>query len=212
MIRIVIVDDHEMLREGLKAILAPERDFEVVGESGSADNLLELVQRSQPDIVLLDARLPGRVSGPEACRRITETHPEAKVIVVSTFSDDALVGACIDAGAKGYVIKDIERFDLKRSIRAVQGGEAVIDKAVARRVLERARGTESTARPADPPLNPSQLEILRLVAEGFSNREIAARVHLSENTVKFHLKEIFQKLQVRNRVEAALRATKAGWV
>jgi two-component system response regulator DevR len=211
MIRIVIVDDHEMLREGLKAILAPEPDFEVVGESGSADNLLELVQRSQPDIVLLDARLPG-VSGPEACRRLTETHPEAKVLVVSTFSDDALVDACIDAGAKGYVIKDIERFDLKQSIRAVQRGEAVIDKAVARRVLERARGKESTARPADPPLNPSQLEILRLVAEGFSNREIAARVHLSENTVKFHLKEIFQKLQVRNRVEAALRATKAGWV
>jgi DNA-binding NarL/FixJ family response regulator len=134
------------------------------------------------------------------------------VIVVSTFSDDALVDACIDAGAKGYVIKDIERFDLKRSIRAVQRGEAVIDKAVARRVLERARGTESTARPAGSPLNPSQLEILRLVGEGFSNREIAARVHLSENTVKFHLKEIFQKLQVRNRVEAALRATKAGWV
>jgi DNA-binding NarL/FixJ family response regulator len=211
MIRIVIVDDHEMLREGLKAILQPEPDFEVVGESGSGDNLLELVERSQPDIVLLDARLPG-VSGAEACRRLAETHPEAKVIVVSTFSDDALVDACIDAGAKGYVIKDIERFDLKRSIRDVQRGEAVIDKAVARRVLERARGTESTATPADPPLNPTQLQILRLVAEGFSNREIAARVHLSENTVKFHLKEIFRKLQVRNRVEAALRATKAGWV
>jgi DNA-binding NarL/FixJ family response regulator len=212
MIRIVIVDDHEMVREGLKAILESETDFEVVAESSSADNLNELVEKSTPDVVLLDARLPnGQVSGPEACRRLTATHPETHVLVVSTYSDDALVDACIEAGARGYVIKDIERFELKQSIRAVYRGEGVVSPSVARRLLDRVR--ENGSPPGNrPPLNEGQTQILRLISEGFSNREIAERVHLSENTVKSHVQEIFRKLEVRNRVEAALRATREGWI
>jgi DNA-binding NarL/FixJ family response regulator len=209
-IRLVIVDDHEIVREGLRAILDADPDFQIVGESGSADALAQLVDRSHPDIVLLDARLPA-VSGPEACRRLSETHPDVRVIIVTTYSDEGLVDESISAGAKGFVVKDIERFALKHAIRAVHRGEGFIAPSVAGRILDRMRSHKSPAG-GRPLLGDSQVEILRLVAEGFSNKEIASRVHLSENTVKSHLQEIFQRLQVRNRVEAALRATREGLV
>jgi two-component system, NarL family, response regulator DevR len=209
MIRIVLVDDHEMVREGLLALLETEPDFEVVGQSGSAEELAALVEMTRPDIVLLDARLPG-ISGPDACHRLLETHPEVRVIILTSYSDDDLVDQSIRAGAKGFVVKDVERFTLRQSIRAVHRGEGFIAPAVAGKILDRLRAQDSAApRPA---LSESQLAILRLVAEGFSNREIATRVYLSENTVKSHLQEILQKLGVRNRVEAAIRATKEGWI
>jgi two-component system response regulator DevR len=212
-IRIAIVDDHEMVREGLRTILQPEEDFDVVAESGSADGIVALVDEAHPDVVLLDARLPG-ISGPEATRLLAASHPEAAVLIVSTYSDDELVHECISAGAKGYVIKDIEQFSLKESIRAVHRGEGAVSPAVAAKVLDRLRGAPAQPVPTEPhaQLSDSQYKILRLIAEGFSNREIASRVHLSENTVKSHIQEIFRKLQVRNRVEAALRATKEGWL
>jgi DNA-binding NarL/FixJ family response regulator len=210
MIRILIIDDHEMVREGLRAMLAAESDFEIVGEAASADSLEALVDTTRPDVVLLDARLPG-ISGPEACRRLLESHPDVPVIIVTTYSDEDLVDQCIKAGARGFVVKDIERFSLKQSIRAVHRGEGIISPAVAGPLLERLR-----SRPAEPETQPklstTQLEILRLMAEGLSNREIAARVHLSEHTVKSHTQEIFQKLEVRNRVQAALRASRSGLI
>jgi DNA-binding NarL/FixJ family response regulator len=211
MIRIAIVDDHEMVREGLRSILESESDFDVVAESGSADDIVALVYDAHPDVVLMDARLPG-VSGPEACRLLGESHPETPVLIVSTYSDDDLVDECIAAGAKGYVIKDIERFSLKESVRAVRRGEGAISPAVASRVLDRLRQTPAAPTQTGPDgrLSESQRNVLRLIAEGFSNREIASRLHLSENTVKSHLQEIFRRLQVRNRVEAALLATKEG--
>jgi DNA-binding NarL/FixJ family response regulator len=209
MIRIVIVDDHEIVREGLRTLFETEPDFEVVGQSGSAEGLAALVERTQPDIVLLDARLPG-ISGPDACRQLLETRPEVRVIILTSYSDDDLVDQSIKAGAKGFVVKDVERFTLKQSIRAVHRGEGFIAPAVAGKILDRLRTQESA--PARPALGESQLQILRLVAEGFSNREIATRVYLSENTVKSHLQEILQKLGVRNRVEAAIKATKEGWI
>jgi two-component system response regulator DevR len=211
MIRILLVDDHEMVREGLKTILGTEPDFEIVGESATAEGLAELVEQTQPDIVLLDARLPG-VSGPDATRRLASSHPQVAVVILTTFTDDALVDDCISAGAKGYVVKTVERFDLKQSIRAVARGESVISPSVAGRVLERIRSGSGSPEPKRPALNPSQSAILRLVSEGFSNREIATSINLSENTVKSHLQEIFRKLEVRNRVEAALVATREGWI
>jgi DNA-binding NarL/FixJ family response regulator len=124
------------------------------------------------------------------------------------------VNECISAGAKGYVIKDIEQFSLKESIRAVHRGEGAVSPAVAAKVLDRLRGAPAQQERTEPhaQLSDSQYKILRLIAEGFSNRDIASRVHLSENTVKSHIQEIFRKLQVRNRVEAALRASKEGWL
>jgi DNA-binding NarL/FixJ family response regulator len=139
-----------------------------------------------------------------------ETRPEVRVIILTSYSDDDLVDQSIKAGAKGFVVKDVERFTLKQSIRAVHRGEGFIAPAVAGKILDRLRTQDSA--PARPALGESQLQILRLVAEGFSNREIATRVYLSENTVKSHLQEILQKLGVRNRVEAAIKATKEGWI
>jgi two-component system response regulator DevR len=211
MIRIVIVDDHEMVREGLRTILQPEADFEIVGETGLGGDVPDLVERTGPDIVLLDARLPD-VSGPEVCRRLRGSHPGTRVIIVTTFSDDDLVDECIRAGARGFVVKDVEQFSLKQSIRAVHRGEGVIAPSIAGRILDRMRVLNATAEPSRPSLNRVQVHILRLISEGFSNREIAVQVHLSENTVKSHVQEIFHRLEVRNRVEAAIRATKDGLI
>jgi DNA-binding NarL/FixJ family response regulator len=210
--RIMIVDDHEIAREGLKSILRDDPDFEVVAESGSATGLAQLARRTRPDVVLLDARLPD-VGGAEACRQLVAANPDIAVLIVSTYSDDRLVEECIRAGAKGYVVKDIERLSLKESIRAVYGGGGAVSPAIAAKVLNRLRTREelASAEPASP-LSQTQLEILRLIAAGFSNREIASRVHLSENTVKSHVQEIFRKLDVGNRVEAAVRASKEGWL
>jgi two-component system response regulator DevR len=210
-IRIAIVDDHEMVREGLRTILQPEADFEVVGETGLGEAVGDLVESTRPDIVLLDARLPD-VSGPEVCRRLLGSHPDVRVIMVSTFSDDDLVDECIRAGARGFVVKDVEKFTLKQSIRAVHRGEGAIAPAIAGRILDRMRVQQEATEPAAPTFSAVQTRILRLISEGFSNREIAAQVHLSENTVKSHVQEIFHRLEVRNRVEAAIRATKDGLI
>ena len=210
--RIMIVDDHEIAREGLKTILAGDPDFEVVAECGSAHGLTGLTRRTRPDVVLLDARLP-EISGAEACRQLLAAHPDLAVLIVSTYSDDQLVEDCIRAGARGYVVKDIERLNLKESIRAVHAGGGAVSPVVAAKVLHRLRTHDelASAEPASP-LSHTQLEILRLIAAGFSNREIGRRVHLSENTVKSHVQEIFRKLDVGNRVEAAVRASREGWL
>ncbi|HYM48932.1 MAG TPA: response regulator transcription factor [Candidatus Limnocylindrales bacterium] len=210
MIRLVIVDDHEMVREGLKTILQTEPDFQIVGEAATARDLVTLAERTRADVVLLDARLPDG-SGPDGCRRLTAEHPDVKVLIVSTFSDDDLVDEYLRAGAHGYVIKNIERFSLKQSIRAVYRGEGAVSPEIARRLIGRVREQDTKSHNKSV-LNKSQIEILRLVSQGLSNREIGARVHLSENTVKTHLQEIFDKLEVRNRVEAALRATRGGLI
>jgi two-component system, NarL family, response regulator DevR len=211
-IRLVVVDDHEIVREGLKTILQSEPDFEIVGESGTAEQLNQLVDETRPDVILLDARLPG-VSGAEACRRLTISHPDIAVLMISTYCDPQLVEECITAGAKGYVVKDIERFTLKESIRALHAGGGAVSPTVAATVLDRLRGTCGTpVQPASIPLSDTQLEIVRLIASGLSNREIADRVHLSQNTVKSHVQELFRKLDVGNRVEAALMATRKGWI
>jgi two-component system, NarL family, response regulator DevR len=208
--RIMIVDDHQIVREGLKTILQDDPDFEVVAESGSAKGLAQLARRTHPDIGLLDARMPG-VSGADACRQLTAANPDLAVLIVSSYSDDQLVEECIRAGARGYVIKDIERLSLKDSIRAVYGGGGAVSPAIAAKVLNRLRTKEELAstEPSSP-LSHTQLEILRLIAAGFSNREIASRVHLSENTIKSHVQEIFRKLDVGNRVQAALKASEQG--
>ena len=210
--RIMIVDDHEIVRKGLKTILQDDPDFEVVAESGSAEGIAQLARRTRPDVVLLDARLPG-ASGAEACRQLLAVDPDIAVLIVSTYSEDRLVEECVKAGAKGYVIKDIQQLSLKASIRAVYGGGGAVSPVIAAKVLNRLRTQEelASAEPASP-LSQTQLEILRLIAAGFSNREIAGHVHLSENTVKSHIQEIFRKLDVGNRVQAALKASKEGWL
>jgi two-component system, NarL family, response regulator DevR len=209
-IRILLVDDHEMVREGLKAMLQSEPDIEVVAETGLGREVPALLDRARPDIVLLDVRLPD-MSGVEVCRQATRSHPDVKVIMLTTFVDPDLVDECIDAGARGYLVKDVRGMSLKENVRAVSRGQAVLAPEVAGGILDRVRDRRS-AEAGPPALTQSQVAILGLMTRGFSNREIAAEVHLSENTIKTHVQEIFRKLDVHNRVEAVMTATKNNWL
>ena len=212
MISLLIIDDHEMVREGLKAMLLTEPDFAIVGDASNAEQALELLERVHPDIILLDVRLPG-VSGIEICRIVTERYPETAVIFLTTFTDENLVAQCIQAGARGFIVKDIERFDLKRAIRAVARGEAAIDTKAAVAVLAQLRRVPPTSNePLPEPLSSQQIVILRLVAQGLSSREIATQLYLSENTVKGYVQEILHRLGVKNRTEAVMVAVKQGWL
>jgi DNA-binding NarL/FixJ family response regulator len=212
MIRLLIIDDHEMVREGLKAMLTAEPDFEIVGDVANAEQAFELLEDLRPDVILLDVRLPG-VSGIDVCRSVTERYPETAVIILTTFSDEALVAQSIHAGARGFIVKDIERFDLKRSIRAVARGEAVIDPKAAVAVLaELRRMPQVRQEPSPALLSSQQIVILRLVAQGLSSREIATQLYLSENTVKGYVQEILHRLGVKNRTEAVMVAVKQGWL
>lgn len=212
MIRLLIVDDHEMVREGLKSMLDTEQDFEIVGDASNAEQALAMVEQVHPDVVLLDVRLPG-VSGIEVCRSVTQRFPETAVIILTTFTDEKLVASCIQAGARGFIIKDIERLDLKRSIRAVARGEAAIDSKAAVAVLAQLRrSSQIPAEPLPEPLSSQQVVILRLVAQGLSSREIAGQLYLSENTVKGYVQEILHRLGVKNRTEAVMVAVKQGWL
>jgi two-component system response regulator DevR len=212
MIRLLIVDDHEMVREGLKAMLLAEPDFDIVGAAANAEQALAAIEQTRPDVILLDVRLPGS-SGIEVCRAVTERYPEVAVIFLTTFSDETLVAQCIQAGARGFIVKDVERFDLKRSIRAVARGEAAIDTKAAVAVLAQLRRAPITNGEQLPEsLSSQQIVILRLVAQGLSSREIATQLYLSENTVKGYVQEILHRLGVKNRTEAVMVAVKQGWL
>ena len=216
---VAVVDDdgaeheaHDQEREGLKAMLTTEPDFTIVGDAANAEQAFELIERLRPDVILLDIRLPG-TSGIDVCRTVTERYPEAAVIILTTFTDESLVAQCIQAGARGFIVKDIERFDLKRSIRAVARGEAAIDSKAAVAVLAQLRRASHVSNePTPESLSSQQIVILRLVAQGLSSREIATQLYLSENTVKGYVQEILHRLGVKNRTEAVMVAVKQGWL
>ncbi|MGE5674349.1 MAG: response regulator [Mycobacterium leprae] len=209
-IRIVICDDHSIVREGLKAVFTGE-EFVVVGEAANGREAVEIARRKQPDVILMDLQMPG-MGGIEATKAILAEQPAVRIVALTTFADDRLVTECLRAGFHGYVIKDVDRAELKRHVRAVLRGEAVIDPKVAGVLLNRVRGGAPAQESTEAPLSPQQLAILKLVAQGHSNREIADQVGLSENTVKGHVGEILHKLEAKNRVEAAIRATERGWI
>ena len=209
-IRVLLVDDHELVRAGLRSMLAGDTGIAVVGDAGTGAAAIGQARTLNPDVVLLDARLPD-MPGDEVCRRLLSNSLELAVVILTTFAEDDLVRRCVRAGARGYLLKDIARLDLGRSLRAVMRGEAVIDSKVTPAVLAAAR--QAADLPAtEELLNPRQKEVLRLVAEGLSNREIAARTHLSEYTVKGYVEEVLERLGARNRVHAAIVATKQGLI
>jgi two-component system, NarL family, response regulator DevR len=210
-IRVLIVDDHELVRAGLRSLLQTEPDVEIVAEAATGSQALVQGKRLQPDVVLLDARLPD-MAGPDVCRGLCEALPDVAVAILTTFTDDELVRQCVRAGAKGYLLKEIPRLDLAASIRSLASGESVVDRKVLPLVLAVARQSARSGEDPDQPLTERQRVILRLVADGLSNREIAAHVHLSELTVKSYIEDMLKQLGARNRVHAAILATRRGWL
>ena len=210
-IRILIVDDHAVVRKGLAMVLRLEPDFEVVGEAGDGHQAVELARRLRPDLVLLDLVMPG-MSGQEAARALRSAVPGVRVLVLTGAELDEGLLDMLASGVDGYVLKDIEPDELAQAIRAVARGEAYLHPVVARRVLDRL-----AARPAQPPmpdmqLTPRELEVLRLMATPATYREIAEQLVVSEETVRSHAKRILSKLQQPNRAQAVLAAVRAGLI
>jgi len=201
-IRVMFVDDHPMLRAGLAVTIQGEEDMEVAGEASTGEDALELFRQKRPDIVLMDLRLPG-MSGVDAIRAIRQVDREAKIIVLTTFDGDEDIYRSIQAGARGYLLKDMLRKELISAIRAVHAGHTYYSPVVAARLA---------ARIPRPELSPREVEVLQLVAEGKSNKEIAADLGLSDGTVRIHLSHIFEKLGVHDRTQAALQAVQRGIV
>jgi len=199
-IRVMFVDDHPMLRAGLAATLLAEEDMEIAGEASDGAEAVQMYRRDRPDIVLMDLRLP-KLGGVEAIRAIREADPKARVIVLTTYDGEEDIYRALDAGARAYLLKDMLRKELIDAIRAVYSGQTYLSPAVASRLASRVRREELSAR---------ELEILGLVARGGSNKEVAARLGLAEGTVRIHLSNVFEKLGVHDRTEAAMEALKRG--
>jgi two-component system, NarL family, response regulator DevR len=201
--RIVIVDDHEVVRLGLKALLEHNAQFEVVGEGGSAKEAIEQTTRLHPDIVLMDIRLPG-ASGIEACEEITKAYPETRVVMLTSYAEDEMLFSAIRAGASGYVLKQIGGGDLVRALESVSRGEALLDPAVTQRVFQEVRrAVKEEEASAFANLSQQERHVLLLVSEGKTNREIAKALFLGEGTVRNYVSSILSKLGVSNRAEAA---------
>lgn len=204
-IRLLLVDDHEMVRAGLRAFLDLQKDMTVVAEAGSGEQALALVPRHAPDIVVLDLVLPG-MSGVETARRLHEHHPDVKVVALTSFAGQDLVLPAVRAGVAGYLLKDVGPAELADALRAVHAGGAPLHPQVAATVMA------SMAADARDPLTPREREVLRLVARGLSNRLIARELALAEKTVKTHVSAILGKLGVADRTQAALYAVRSGLV
>lgn len=205
-VKVVVVDDHEIVRRGLISILEREEDLTVVGEAASGEAALPIVAAASPDVVIVDHGLPG-MSGVALCEQLTDLHPGLPTIILTTIMRDEVVRGALAAGARAFVIKDIDGDDLKRAIRAVARGEAVLDPKVAGRVAAWA----DSVPPRDPAtLSEREVEVLRLVANGKTNLEISVTLHLSNNTVRTYLKRANAKLSTRTRGEAAVAAARRG--
>jgi len=201
-VRIMLVDDHEVVREGLRTLLSRRPGYEIVAQAGSVAEAIKEAHRTKPDVIVMDVRLPDG-SGIEACRDIREAMPETKVIILTSYADDDAVFASILAGAAGYVLKQTRSNALVDAIADVARGASLLDPAVTQRVLERVRsGQRKTADPLDA-LNEQEHKILQLIAEGKTNKEIAAEIYLSDKTVKNYVSNILTKLNLRRRSEAA---------
>lgn len=203
--RVLIADDHAVVRQGLRTFLEVQDDIEVVGEAADGEEAVALAQTLAPDVVVMDLVMP-RVDGIEAIRRLRALDPQAKVIVLTSFADDEKVFAAVRAGAAGYLLKDVRPSELGEAIRTVSRGEALLHPAVAAKLMQEFAHDE---RP--PPagvLTPRETDVLRLIARGRSNKEIALDLGVAEKTVKTHVSSILQKLHLDDRTQAALYAVR----
>jgi DNA-binding NarL/FixJ family response regulator len=202
-IRLLIADDHPVVRDGLRAMLATQPDMELVGEAATGTEAVTQARAMRPDVVLMDLQMPG-LDGPGAIATLREQAPEVRVLVLTTYGTDADITRAVDAGATGYLLKDAPREQLFSAIRSAARGESVLSPSVATRVLGRMRA------PAEEALSPRELEILQAVARGLSNKDIGRQLYVSEATVKTHLLRVFSKLGVDDRTAAVTVALGRG--
>jgi len=206
-LKIMIVDDHEVVRVGLKTLLARHADFEIVGEAGNAKQAIEQAAQLKPAVVVMDIRLPDR-SGIEACREIIAQSPETKVIMLTSYAEDEMLFDAIAAGASGYVLKQIGSGDLVNALERVARGESLVDPSLMQKVFTQVREASRRAEDASfSKLSEQEFKILALITEGKTNREIAERIFLSEKTIRNYVSAILSKLNLSSRAQAAAYAT-----
>jgi len=206
---IVLVDDHAIVRQGLRSILERERDLRIVGEASTADEAMAVVERTRPAVVLLDLKLSTGADsqGLELCSRLTTRYPSLGVLVLTTFLDDNLVAQAIHRGARGYVIKDVDTTELVKAIRAVVRNESAFDSRSAAAMVRSLR-----VQPDQPALTERELKVMDLLAHGLSNKDIGKQLYISETTVKFHVRNLMRKLNAASRAEAVYEASKLGLI
>jgi DNA-binding NarL/FixJ family response regulator len=209
-IRILIADDHGVVREGLRAVLGCEIDMEIVGEAATGKEVVERAAELRPDVILMDIQMP-ELNGIEATRRILDANPDVGVVVLTMFEDDDSVFAAMRAGARGYVLKGASPSEILKVVRAVAAGEAHFGPEIARRLMSFfSEQSQASTQDIFPELSARESEILDLIAQGHTNAKIAARLYLSPKTVGNHISHIFTKLQVADRAHAIIRAREAG--
>ena len=214
MISVVIADDQELVREGLRMMLEAEDDIEVLGEAMDGATALEAARANDPDVLLMDIRMPG-LDGIEATARLTAADAHTRILVLTTFDLDEYVYRAMKAGASGFLLKDATREQLAAAVRTIAGGDALLAPVITRRLLEdfcQRPPPSASLPPAVEDLSPRELEVLRLLAQGLSNAEIAAKLFLSEATVKSHVAHTLNKLDLRDRVQAVVFAYESGLV
>lgn len=216
-IKVMLVEDHVLVREGTRELLDHEEDLEVVAEAGDGEEAVRLASSQQPDVIIMDIALP-KLSGIDATRQIKEEHPGIAVLVLTAYDDDQYVFAFLEAGAAGYLLKDVRSDDLIRAIRSVYVGESVLHPAVARKVVgyfsqsDKALKGSQEAEEEFGELTEREIDVLKMAAKGLTNRGIASELTISDRTVQAHLSHIFRKLGVGSRTEAVLHALRQGWI
>lgn len=210
-IRIAIADDHALFRVGTRRILEQHQELEIVGEAADGAEAVEMVTRLRPDVVILDIALP-KLNGIEATRKIKAACPNTSVLILSAYDDDQYVFALLEAGAAGYLLKDVQGDELVKAVQSVHAGDAVLHPVIARKALRRFAPSAGGAGGGRPRLSDREMEVLRLAAQGMANKEIASALSLSMRTVEVHLSHTFDKLGVASRTEAVIRGIREGWL
>ena len=210
-IRLLIVDNHTLFRQGLVSLLQSEPGMQVIGEAGSGEDALRLVPQLQPDVVLMDVKMPG-IGGVEATRRLVEAKPETRILMLTVSEEEESLIAAIQAGARGYILKNADAEELLDAIQRVNAGDATLSPAMTLRLFQTLRSGGAPIPVSDLPLTTRERDVFHLLAEGASNREIAETLTITENTVKTHVRNILEKLELRNRGEVAAFARRIGSV
>jgi len=212
-IKVLLAEDHIVVREGIRGLIQGEEDMEVVGEAGDGEEVVELVSQVQPDVVLMDIAMP-KVNGIEATRRIKESHPFVAVLVLTAYDSEEFIFALVEAGAAGYLLKNVRSRGLLNGIRAVYDGESVLHPAVAHKIFSHLQLEK--VKPARPEstvtLTQRELEVLKLGMQGLSNKEVAKELSLGVRTIQTHWRNIFNKLGVSSRTEAIICGLEKGWI